>query len=423
MVVIAERFRAALGALALLLACGGTPDAVPEIEPTTREPLPPTTVAEPPPTRADRAAYVHSAQRCGECHEPAFTTWEGSPHAHSADAPAFVRMRSRVADRSSECVPCHAPLTPWVPTGDAIATEGVACDACHAAAELSDGGVPGLDLRLDDNVKYGPLSDAHDHYFHRMGYSPLHTTARFCSACHDLVRTVDGAAIPVYSEFSEWSAGPYAEEGTDCQFCHMPISHGVVATGSPERDAVSHHGFFGASGDLRTRALVMQARATGAADVVNITVSLENRRAGHRVPSGMPGRRIVVRARVVAADGSEIARSEFTLARILVDATGHEAPHHEAVRLLSDERIGPRETRVVPLTLVAPAPGELVIEILWREMSDELARVVGIDSPREQRLAEARMTLGPPAARRRIGRARAIAIPLPTEEPTQEPAP
>jgi hypothetical protein len=169
------------------------------------------------------------------------------------------------------------------------------------------------------------------------------------------------------------------------------------------------------------RALDLQITGTGIGDDVSLSVSLRNRRAGHRVPSGMPGRRIIVRARALAADGTEIARAEHALGRILVDANGHEAPHHEAVRVLSDERIGPRETLVVPLTLVAPSGGEIVVELIWREMSDELAHTIGVDAPREQRLAEAHLTLGPPSAHRRLGRARTVTLPTPAEAPEEAP--
>lgn len=386
----------ALLAYAWLVGCRGAHEtnAVDErVEPAVPETPP---MASPPAP----AAYVHSSERCSECHEAAATGWRGSAHARAATSTTFVRMRERGAS-TTDCAPCHAPLEAWAPA--AIADEGVSCDACHAGNEIVDGH---LALRLDDNVRYGPLEDAHDHYFHRMGASPLHASARFCGSCHDLAREVGGTTIPIYSELREWSEGPYAAEGVECQHCHMPARAGLVATGSAPRDAVSDHGFFGTRGDLRSRALEMRVRARGEGEHVSLVVSLRNRRAGHRVPSGMPGRRIVIRARVLDRAGTEVASAHHALGRVLVDADGQETTHHDAVRVASDERIAPRATLEIPMTLEAPRAGEIVVDLRWREMSDELAARLAITAPVEQPLAEMRLSLGPPARARHIGPAR-----------------
>ncbi len=358
--------------------------------------------------RTERAAFVHSAQRCGECHAAAVAEWEASPHARSATSPLLRAALAQTSQQArGECAACHAPLAAWVPADDPIAAEGVACDGCHAIASATVGAREvRFDLRLDDNVKYATLCDAEDHYFHRMGCSELHGRAQLCASCHHLVRDVDGVEVPIYSEYREWSEGPYADEGVDCQQCHMPERTGAIAVGSPERESLSHHGFFGEANDLRTRALDVRVTATGAEDQVALVVELENRRAGHRVPSGMPGRQIVVTARALGTDGVELSRAEHALGRVLVDERGREVLHHEAVRVERDDRIAPRETRRIDLGLASDSAGEVVVDVTWRELRPALAEVLGVSEPRELPLARARLTIGAPAARRRVGRVR-----------------
>src|SRR6185503_10000384 len=124
---------------------------------------------------------------------------------------------------------------------------------------------------------YGPLCDARDHYFHKMGCSPLHKEARFCGGCH--LFTQHGKAgedLAVFAEFDEWSKGPYGKTGTPCPDCHMPESQAEVAAGSAKRPTVSHHGFLGLEGDLRRRALAMSVTAEPEGTKLAVRVTLKN---------------------------------------------------------------------------------------------------------------------------------------------------
>jgi hypothetical protein len=416
MVVITDA-RSTRGATAVALWIAALAAVACDHEPTTRatsdrdesgpsEPPPTETIETPPTTTTTAALYAHRSDRCGECHESAYRRWTDSPHARAASTPLFDRMRARAASGEA-CASCHAPLASALGADDARAREGVGCDACHAASARATGTV-GLALRLDDDVRYGPIADARDHYFHRMGYSPLHESAELCAACHDLARDVGDAPLAIYGEYDEWAAGPYAREGIACQQCHMPGSHGPVATGSPPRE-VSDHGFLGADAALRARALETSVAITGDGRRVSLSITLRNRRAGHRVPSGMPGRRIAVRARVMDAAGHELDRAEHVLGRVLVDAAGREAPHHEAVRVALDDRIAPRETRRLTLALDAPRSGQIELRVVWCSTSRELGDALGI-VPTEQVLTELRASLGPPAHPRVVGPARRVAL-------------
>ena len=134
------------------------------------------------------------------------------------------------------------------------------CDVCHTLKGVETRpGSAAFTLAADDNVRFGPRCDAKDHYFHRMGCSPIHEEAKFCAGCHLYYRAGgDGQPLPIYTEYEEWLESPYAEIGRSCQACHMPGARGEIARGSPLRDGVPHHGFFGRDGKLRQRALTLQ---------------------------------------------------------------------------------------------------------------------------------------------------------------------
>jgi hypothetical protein len=250
-------------------------------------------------------------------------------------------------------------------------------------------------MELWDNIKYAQYCDAKNHYFHRMGCSPLHEESHYCAACHLLYRPVDGGIdLPVFTEYDEWLAGPYAAAGKDCQVCHMPGERAEVAQGSPPRDGVTHHGFLAQDGALRRRALGLRAAFAGEAKTLSVTVWVKNDGAGHYVPTGLPGKRLIVRVRTEDLEGREVARVERRYGRVLVDAAGTEVPFYAAVRLAEDTRLAPKEVRTEHFELAAPPLGQVHVEVLWRGVEPEVARALGVDPPRDEVLHQVRARLG-----------------------------
>ena len=332
--------------------------------------------AAPPRAMAPRA---YPAVRCAECHEKMFEEWKGSAHATASSSPLYRSMQSQAGDET--CQGCHAPLAAHLPPGDLAAAEGVTCEVCHNIKEVAvTPAGAGFELMLDDKVKYGPLCDAKDHYFHRMGCSPLHEEATFCAGCHLHERELPGGGtLPVFTEYEEWRTGPHGEAGMDCQQCHMPGERAEVAAGAGERAGVSHHGLLAVSGDLRARALEARAAVRAAGDRIAVEVAVKNVGAGHFVPTGLPGRRIVVRAAVVSASGEELASAEHRFGRILVDDAGAEVPFYRATRVAADERIPPRKSRTGRIELDPAGGAELRLEIRWRPLDPAIARSMQIE--------------------------------------------
>ncbi len=334
------------------------------------------------------------ARRCGECHGALEDQWRGSAHARSEISAAYVAMAGRAHDEG--CQSCHAPIARFVAADSPMRGEGVTCDACHAMRDADvkkSGG--GFTLELEDNTKYGPLCDAKNHYFHKVKCSPLHGEARQCGACHLLWRPIDGGEpIPVFTEYEEWAASNFGGIGVVCQDCHMPGRAGELAVGAGKRPAVSHHGFMGVS-DLRGRAVGWSATISGDGQAIHAVVTLKNVGAGHSIPTGIPGRRLVLRARVVEGERVE-SEAERIYARIVVDETGAEVPFYGAVRVASDNRLAAGGSRTETFDLAASGPGRLELEVVEAAMSPTMRAELGLAAEPDVVLLTTKVPFGAP---------------------------
>jgi hypothetical protein len=307
--------------------------------------------APPPPAEHARAAeaahapHMYPAVRCGQCHTQIYRAWSTSAHANADRGAGFVAMRGERRD----CDVCHAPLA-------AEGLPGIPCDGCHLARAATTPGA-GLALAIADVVRYGPLCDAKDTYFHKMGCAPEVATSIYCAACHELRI----GALPIYTEYEEWRQSPYAADGATCQGCHMPPDRTQVATGAEQRD-VAAHGFLGVGNALRQQAIELAASVD---DAGVVTTRVHNSGAGHAVPTGLPGRQLVVRVIAFDAQGRELARREQIYSRVLVDDLGREVPYPQARKLAKDDRIGVNATAVATFAFTGE-PSAFRIDVVER---------------------------------------------------------
>ncbi len=321
-----------------------------------------------------RPPVVRSSVRCAECHGKMADEWRGSRHAGSASSPLYLQL----AHGDAACATCHAPLAALFGPDDLVGKEGVTCDVCHSIAKVDVGAEPRFALAAWDMVKYGPLCDAKDHYFHRMGCSTLHATAELCGACHQRVIMTPSGEVPLYTTYGEWKASPYPDEGWQCQDCHMPGVRAPAAEGEPPRDEVPDHGFFG-GGDLRKDAakLELSSRALDGGRVFEAAITSY---AGHDLPSGFPGKRVVLR--VIARDraGKELARHEQAFGRRLVDDRGQPTAYAGAARVASDDRLRPKERRAITLFDGHALAGAITLEaeLVWQSIDPVLAAPLGV---------------------------------------------
>ena len=166
---------------------------------------------------------------CGTCHEQQFRDWSGARHA-KAMGPGILgqlmNMDAQARDEQQGCIRCHAPLAEQADSlvvalsrQDAVThprshEQGVTCAACHVRGNQRfgparrDGSVP----KPEDTLPHGGWQVA-----------AAFADSRFCASCHQF--EADGYALNgklLENTYAEWKASPYAEEGKQCQSCHMP---------------------------------------------------------------------------------------------------------------------------------------------------------------------------------------------------------
>jgi len=329
--------------------------------------------------------YLHAASRCGDCHDKMFGEWQASAHARSARSFAFAAMRAAAPDAAG-CDVCHRPLARYAaPTS--VSDDGVTCDVCHTLRAVAAGAPsPRFELEVTQPVKYGPFCQLDDHYFHRMGCSPLHRKSQLCSACHQLEIQPPGggAAVPVYTTWSEWQATGYARDGVECQDCHMPATRAAIAEGAAVTRRVGDHRL--ATTGRSAYALEARGRiAPEQGDAIVVMVEVSNRGAGHYLPTGSPDRRLVLRVLALDPGGRELERAETSFGRGLLDAAGNPAPRGRAVRAGEDTRIPPGGSSRRELTLRAAAPeGRVRVELARRALDPAIAGALGVQPPADQ---------------------------------------
>jgi hypothetical protein len=344
-----------------------------------------------------------SARRCGECHGTLEEQWRESAHARAERSPLYRAMARAAHD--DRCQRCHAPIDSLAGADSPAHGEGVTCDACHAMREArADPAGGAFSLNLVDNTKYGPNCDAKNHYFHKVGCSPMHSESRQCGSCHLLyVPTPGGTSLPVYTEYDEWVASASGAASIVCQDCHMRGTAAEDAVGAGMRPAVPSHTFMGGS-DGRLRAVAWRIAVSGEKGTIRAEVKLKNYGAAHAVPAGMPGRRLILRLRIFDAESHLVDSKERVFARIVVDESGAEVPFYEAVRVASDHRIPADGVMDEAFDLTAPPggqPGELRLELLRTDASREVRAALGQPPPDENELLSTRVSFGRSAGPKR----------------------
>jgi hypothetical protein len=288
--------------------------------------------------RTLRLSDFTPAKQCGECHPTQHRQWSVSMHARAFDDPLFQAVWAEAYKEGGKrmerlCAGCHSPVGTlaefvWVrDTGeiitDNIASEGVTCDLCHSTVSvrmLRRGGITGNAGLLVDPTgpKRGPYADAFS-TFHGTEESELHKGSDLCGACHNVFHPVSHTRVA--RTHQEWSGSVYAENGIQCQDCHMvppelvatvastlkkPLLPGSTSAFDTFRTPFYPHTFSGANvamaeflgndvhaQDARTllRSAAAVSVSSGELDTgsgaLEIQVTVRNEHAGHNLPTGM----------------------------------------------------------------------------------------------------------------------------------------
>ncbi|MBI4890781.1 MAG: sigma-70 family RNA polymerase sigma factor [Acidobacteria bacterium] len=301
--------------------------------------------------------------------------WSQSMMAHAAQDPywkarvAFeVQQAARPkAEVEDLCLRCHAPAQQFALRSqgqrltldalDGLGRDGVNCTVCHQitpqALGLSQSFTGGFTV-----LGLGRIFGPHERPFqmpmqHHTGFTPEYSAhvleSALCGTCHTVVIEHGGGKVVEQGPYLEWLASSHPAAGRTCQSCHMPrtpqpnyIAHrppgGPFPPTSP-RTPFGLHEFAGGNaalaevlgqGDAARRAMLQQEAALSlhltagrAQGRLSARVEIRNL-AGHKLPTGFPGRRMWIRLTVSTPSG-----------QVLFDSGGGEPgaqPHHSVIR-------------------------------------------------------------------------------------------
>lgn len=315
--------------------------------------------------------------------------WRAKVRSETLHSPDYAQLIM------SKCTRCHAPLgsveafhggaeaySLEEALSDPLARDGVSCTLCHQIGPQNLGqadSFTGGFLVGTQHVINGPYAAPLVGPMQvNSGYTPVlgaHIAqSELCATCHTLFTPwLDnsgqvGGTFPEQVPYLEWTNSGYPAMGRSCQACHMPESGNAqdISTLPPwhtqTRSPYFKHEFVGAnawmtgllrdhSAELlltastaqldRTRRLgvdmLAQAAQVGVAgvedgDSLDLMVSVTNL-SGHKLPTGIPLRRMWLRVLVVDAQGDTLFQSgAWDDAGSPPPSVGSFEPHHQVIR-------------------------------------------------------------------------------------------
>jgi len=334
---------------------------------------------------------------CSNCHGSSFGEWDGSMHSN-ADSDFFYQAMLQEYGVAVEaqglspefCSRCHTPIgmvSMEIPPLDGsnlseVAKEGVQCDFCHSVVKSEGIGNAPYVLKPGD-VKWGNIADA-ESPSHKTEAHEFYNESGYCGMCHNIYHPVNNLTLA--ATYTEWEESSYAEEGVNCQACHMTPgivgfeeNPGKAASTGPEREHVYTHYFVGANAfvtgimgegrhekraiEYLQHAASLEVTAPDSAEPgenVEIAVKITNTGAGHKIPTGVTEEReIWLELIALDSEGKEIYHSgaldsegkidpEATVYHtVFADSEGNPTVKvWEAESILSDNRIGPKSSVV-----------------------------------------------------------------------------
>ncbi|MDH4185288.1 MAG: multiheme c-type cytochrome [Nitrospinota bacterium] len=314
-----------------------------------------------------------SSEVCGKCHVQMYQSWKESMHAGSVTDPIFeaaymMAFYKKGAAAAKLCLRCHSPtstLTKDYDLSHALPSEGITCDFCHSIKDVN--------LEKEDNpftldpgkVKYGPNIKG-DVKVHDVMYSRVHSDAKICAGCHEY----RPGGVPVMTTYSEWKDSVYPEQGTNCQYCHMPESVGEISKGvpGPREGKIFNHNLAGGHSVIQLKkALALKITAIERnKDKMTVRVDLTNQGSGHRVPTGIPTRKLILYCEVKVG-GGKVYKDQVLYEKAIFGASGKELVHDADIMLgegafvAKDNRIFPKETRKEAFVFFIPEGKEALV--------------------------------------------------------------
>ncbi len=166
---------------------------------------------------------------CGQCHTAQYQQWRNSLHSHTMGPGIRWQLKLADVDTAKSCLRCHAPMSEqlallsqergWSNTNAPppayippnLHRQGLVCAACH----------------LRSHTRYGPVASAsadtetevHGGFIEHQAFED----SRFCANCHQFPETGSRINGKLHEDtYNQWRASKFAQQGIQCQTCHMP---------------------------------------------------------------------------------------------------------------------------------------------------------------------------------------------------------
>ncbi len=389
-----------------------------------------------------------SATACQGCHAKQVDQWRTSRMAHAGQnrwvedlyagtgtdngEAGFVYTRDSVHAHNnpqSECASCHQPER-WMDdlfsayegheNASAASLAGVSCATCHLMADVDESKInfPGIfpgvvTMTRNTLVRYGALGDVSYHAAGRMRASlQPQLTSVVCATCHQDANdpTDEGRFDGPLSEptYGEWKESPYGDSASphfeSCMGCHSTATNDTSASTLQETalrppGQIRSHTFEGTTPEFLQKAVDLQLHVRQEDGQLIGHVQLSNTGAGHRVPTGVTIRNMILLVEAydehgplaylgdahvgpLGGEGDPAQGYYATLpgklyAKVNASADGQQAVlFTEAVRIDRDTRLKPFETDALEFPF-AIAEGEdlsmrvrVIYRRAWRDLVD-----------------------------------------------------
>ena len=311
---------------------------------------------------------ISESAECGKCHKDIYKTWKNSLHSQSVTNPVFWTsyLKAYYDDEEAAmelCISCHAPVTRF--NNDykllkEVTREGINCTFCHSIAETFMDGNRHRYKHSFGLLFQGPSKNIKSKV-HRSKFNKLYGQSLYCAGCHEYE---SGNGIKILGTFSEWKASPYPKKGINCQGCHMRTVAGRVLkeplSKTAGRNISTHNIAGGHSVTMRKRSVKLDITSVRRFKKrITVTVNVTNHGAGHKIPTGLPSKKMVLKVAIVSDKGVIYDEGERIYQKILKDKNGEILVHDSDIMLgkgetiASDTRIGPKETRKEEFTFFA----------------------------------------------------------------------
>lgn len=318
-----------------------------------------------------------TAAACGQCHIEIYAEWKASIHAHAWTDAQFQKELHKDPEVAWICINCHTPvagqqeeLVEWDPEQGVRAVdrrpnpehdpvwqdEGITCMTCHWRPEGI--AAPHADVQAP----------------HPTVHAPELLEAELCTSCHQADVRLEDSLVCHFTTGQEWREELAASLGLQgdaepppCQSCHMEEVVRPVAPGFPPRVTRRHSwpGSLIPKDDAPPEELAQWAGWEPGVDLeihlpaeaapgqrVDAVVTVENDRAGHRVPTGDPERYLWLSVRVEDPSGAGLAGLQARM--------GQRWIWWPLAVKLDDDRVRPGEVRRFVVPFVLPEQGATV---------------------------------------------------------------